>query len=131
MAAHCCEHHHDHDPGGDPARQVAYRRILWAVLAINAGMFAVEIGAGLAAGSLDVATGDAIFVQSDRVDIHPGTIGMVGLAAYTGGGPVPHLLQRVRQPVAMDAGRPQDVQVPTSLTQAKGGPHDGRLEITR
>lgn len=83
------------------------------------------------AGSLDVATGDAIFVQSDRVDIHPGTIGMVGLAAYTGGGPVPHLLQRVRQPGAMDAGRPQDVQVPTSLTQAKGGPHDGRLEITQ
>ncbi len=49
MAAHCCEHHHD--PGGDPARQVAYRRVLWAVLAINAVMFAVEIGAGLAAGS--------------------------------------------------------------------------------
>jgi Co/Zn/Cd efflux system component len=51
MAAHCCEHHHSPDPGGDPARQSAYRRVLWAVLAINAVMFAVEIGAGLAAGS--------------------------------------------------------------------------------
>src|ERR1700741_598432 len=28
-----------------------YRRVLWAVLGINAAMFAVEIGAGLAAGS--------------------------------------------------------------------------------
>jgi Co/Zn/Cd efflux system component len=51
MAAHCCEHHHGHDAGGDPVRQSAYRRVLWAVLAINAAMFAVEIGAGLAAGS--------------------------------------------------------------------------------
>jgi Co/Zn/Cd efflux system component len=36
----------------DPHRgKAAYRRVLWAVLAINAVMFAVEIGAGLAAGS--------------------------------------------------------------------------------
>jgi len=36
----------------DPHRgNQAYRRVLWAVLAINAGMFLVEIGAGLAAGS--------------------------------------------------------------------------------
>jgi len=51
MAADCCEHHQCHDPGGDPMRQAAYRRVLYAVLAINAAMFAVEIGAGLAAGS--------------------------------------------------------------------------------
>jgi Co/Zn/Cd efflux system component len=51
MSAHCCDHHSDHDAGGDPARQSAYRRVLWAVLTINAAMFAVEIGAGLAAGS--------------------------------------------------------------------------------
>jgi Co/Zn/Cd efflux system component len=50
MSDHCCDHS-DHDAGGDPARQSAYRRVLWAVLAINAAMFAVEIGAGLAAGS--------------------------------------------------------------------------------
>jgi Co/Zn/Cd efflux system component len=37
----------------DPHRgnAAAYRRVLWAVLAINAVMFLVEIGAGLAAGS--------------------------------------------------------------------------------
>jgi Co/Zn/Cd efflux system component len=60
MAAHCCEHHHDHDPGGDPVHQFAYRRILWAVLGINAAMFAIEIGAGLTAGSASL--------QADALD---------------------------------------------------------------
>ena len=47
------------------------------------------------AGSFDVATGDAVFAQSDRVDIQAGADGMAGLVAYTGvGGPVPNLLQR-------------------------------------
>jgi Co/Zn/Cd efflux system component len=50
MSAHCCGHHHD-DAGSDPIRQAAYRRALWSVLAINAIMFGIEIGAGLAAGS--------------------------------------------------------------------------------
>src|SRR5262245_53961347 len=48
MGADCCDHCDMADPQrGNPA----YRRVLWAVLAINAVMFAVEIGAGLAAGS--------------------------------------------------------------------------------
>ena len=48
MGADCCDHPDFVDPHrGNPA----YRRVLWAVLAINAVMFAVEIGAGLAAGS--------------------------------------------------------------------------------
>ena len=56
------------------------------------------------AGKLDVATGDAVFAQSDSVDIQAGPDGMVGLVAYTGvGGPVPHLLQRPAQPSATDA----------------------------
>src|SRR6476659_9033995 len=38
----------------------AYRRVLWAVLAINATMFLVEIGAGLAAGSASL--------QADALD---------------------------------------------------------------
>jgi Co/Zn/Cd efflux system component len=38
----------------------AHRRVLWAVLAINAGMFLVEIGAGLAAGSASL--------QADALD---------------------------------------------------------------
>ena len=46
MGADCC------DPCdlSDPHRgNAAYRRVLWAVLAINAVTFAVEVGAGLAA----------------------------------------------------------------------------------
>ena len=46
MSASCC------DNGADPLRgDEGYRRVLWFVLAINAGMFAVEVVAGLAAGS--------------------------------------------------------------------------------
>src|SRR3954453_5556099 len=37
--------------GGDKKEDAAYRRVLWAVLAINAVMFAVEVVAGLASGS--------------------------------------------------------------------------------
>ena len=80
------------------------------------------------AGSFDVTTGDAIFVQSDRVDIHPGASGMVGLAAYTGGGAVPQLLQRLRQPRSMDARPP--AEMPASLTRAKAAPTYGRLDTT-
>jgi Co/Zn/Cd efflux system component len=57
MSANCC---HDCD-STDPTRgNQAYRRVLWAVLAINAAMFVVEIGAGLAAGSASL--------QADALD---------------------------------------------------------------
>ena len=88
------------------------------------------LSGGAIAGSFNVVTGDAIFAQSDRVDIHAGPTGMVGLAAYTGGGPVPHLLQRLTQPGSMDVRLPQEMQVPTSLTQANAAPKNGRLETT-
>ena len=53
----CCNHCHSSDPHrGNPA----FRRVLWAVLAINAAMFLVEIGAGLAAGSASL--------QADALD---------------------------------------------------------------
>ena len=59
MSAHCCSPHNDHEP---PAaeRDGRYRRVLWAVLAINAAMFLVEIGAGVAAGSASL--------QADALD---------------------------------------------------------------
>jgi len=59
MSARCCGDDHCH--GADPHRgNEAYRRVLWAVLAINAGMFAVEVIAGLAAGSASL--------QADALD---------------------------------------------------------------
>ena len=44
-----------------------YRRVLWAVLAINAAMFAVEIGAGLIAGSASLQA-DALDFLSDAAN---------------------------------------------------------------
>lgn len=71
------------------------------------------IGGCAGVGSFNATAGDAIFAQSDRVDIRVGAIGTVGLVAYTGGNPAPHLLQRVGLPGSINAGRRQDVQVPT------------------
>jgi len=57
MGADCC----DHSTLPDSHRgNRAFRRVLWAVLAINGVMFAVEIGAGLAAGS--------VALQADALD---------------------------------------------------------------
>ena len=57
MSESCC----GHDAAPDRHRgDAGYRRVLWAVLAINATMFAVEVGAGLAAGSASL--------QADALD---------------------------------------------------------------
>ncbi|HEV7274866.1 MAG TPA: cation transporter [Devosiaceae bacterium] len=48
MSAHCCGHHTE-PPKPEVGR--GYRAALWIVLAINAAMFLVEIGAGLLSGS--------------------------------------------------------------------------------
>jgi Co/Zn/Cd efflux system component len=53
----CCDHCRVPDPHRGNA---AYRRVLWAVLAINAAMFLIEIGAGVAAGSASL--------QADALD---------------------------------------------------------------
>ncbi len=48
------------DLGGKQKRNEAFRRVLWALLLINATMFTVEIAAGLAAGSASL--------QADSLD---------------------------------------------------------------
>lgn len=48
MGAHCCNHDRD------ISRSRRYRKILWVALAVNFAMFAVEIGAGLRAGSVSL-----------------------------------------------------------------------------
>lgn len=55
MSSSCCSHHPDPQRGNP-----AYKRVLWIVLAINAVMFLVEIGAGVAAGSASL--------QADALD---------------------------------------------------------------
>jgi mannose-6-phosphate isomerase len=82
-------------------------------------------------GKLDVATGDAVFAQSDSVDLHAGPEGMASLVAYTGaGGPVPHLLQRTAQPSVADGAPPEGGQVPTSFLHTKAVPVRGLAGAT-
>jgi len=64
MSAHCC-----HQPKETPHRQQdrEYRRVLWIVLAINAGMFLFEAAAGLAAGSVSLQA-DALDFLADTAN---------------------------------------------------------------
>lgn len=62
---------------GDAA---ARRRVLWTVLAINAGMFLVEIGAGLAAGSASLQA-DALDFLGDTANYAISLI-VVGMALH-------------------------------------------------
>ncbi len=50
MGAHCC----NHETPEAALRSKRYRRILWIALLVNLAMFAVEIGAGLKAGSVSL-----------------------------------------------------------------------------
>jgi hypothetical protein len=77
--------------------------------------------------SSDVAKGDAVFAQSDRINIHVGAIGMVGLVAYTGG-LVSDLLQHSGLPAEIAARRLQEVHGPTSFHRSNGAPTDGCME---
>jgi Co/Zn/Cd efflux system component len=60
----CCDHCHISDPDRGNS---GYRRALWIVLGINAVMFLVEIGAGLAAGSASLQA-DALDFLSDAAN---------------------------------------------------------------
>jgi Co/Zn/Cd efflux system component len=62
VSAHCC-HDHGHDDGhhhGPAPGSRGYRLVLWLALIANAGMFMVELGAGIAAGSVSL--------QADALD---------------------------------------------------------------
>jgi mannose-6-phosphate isomerase len=83
------------------------------------------------AESFDYAIGDAIFLQSDRVDIHAGPAGMVALAAYTGGIPIPDLLQCIRHPPAMDVEPPKARRAPTFIPLKKARPTDGCQDLSQ
>jgi mannose-6-phosphate isomerase len=83
------------------------------------------------AGSFDIVIGDAFFAQSDRVDIHSGASGLVGLVAYTGDGPIPHLLQPLTPPSSDDVERPQEIRVSMPLPQANVVLKNGHLETTK
>jgi Co/Zn/Cd efflux system component len=81
MSASCCHGCHEQDPQrGNPV----YRRVLWIVLAINAVMFAVEIGAGLTAGTANyvislLVVGMALRYRAMAALAKGSTMGVFGL----------------------------------------------------
>lgn len=83
------------------------------------------------AGAFDVVAGDALFAQSDRVDIHSGAVGIAVLAAYTGGGPIENLLQRLAAPGSINDGRAPEILTPTSGIQTKAVHHGGSVEAIK
>jgi mannose-6-phosphate isomerase len=58
------------------------------------------IAGGGNAGAFDVAAGDVIFAQSDRIRIAAGSAGLIGLVAYTGVNPTRDLLEHVAPDMA-------------------------------
>jgi len=75
MGASCCGHDEVHDPRRGSA---AYRRVLWAVMIVNAAMFVVEVGAGLAAGSAALQA-DALDFLGDAAN-YAASLFVVGMA---------------------------------------------------
>lgn len=65
MSAHCCEH--DTPAPAQISNLPRYRRVLWIALLVNAAMFAVEIVAGVASGSVSLLA-DAIDFAGDALN---------------------------------------------------------------
>lgn len=76
MSASCCDH--DHCAGSSVGVEPGYRRALWFALAINLGMFAVEIAASFLAGSVSVRA-DALDFLGDAAN-YGVALAVVGLA---------------------------------------------------
>jgi Co/Zn/Cd efflux system component len=62
MSANCCTHTHE-----DQLPDRRYRRVLWAVLAINGAMFLIEMIAGVVAGSASLQA-DALDFLADSAN---------------------------------------------------------------
>ncbi len=73
MSGNCCS-----DCTASRSQDAAYRRVLWAILVVNAFMFAIEIGAGLAAGSASLQA-DALDFLGDAAN-YAVSLFVVGLA---------------------------------------------------
>jgi Co/Zn/Cd efflux system component len=65
MSAHCCDH--DTPKAESVVNLPRYRKILWIALIVNAAMFAIEIGAGVRAGSLSLLA-DAVDFAGDALN---------------------------------------------------------------
>jgi Co/Zn/Cd efflux system component len=77
MAAGCCHHDH-HGPAGEDGVDPRWRRALWIALAVNAGMFLLEVAAGVAAGSASLQA-DALDFLGDAAN-YAISLGVAGMA---------------------------------------------------
>ena len=76
MSAHCCSHSPEPTTAG-----AAVRRVLWIALVVNAAMFAVELAAGAASGSLSLLA-DSIDFFGDAAN-YALSLAVLGMAAVT------------------------------------------------
>jgi cation diffusion facilitator family transporter len=76
MSAHCCGHTAKFD-----GLSADYKRRLWLVIAINAAIFAVEIGAGALSGS-QALQADALDFLADSMT-YGMSLAVIGLSAQT------------------------------------------------
>jgi Co/Zn/Cd efflux system component len=75
MSASCCNH-----AAANPVRDRRYRRVLWTVLGINAGMFMVELVAGLSSHSASLQA-DALDFMADAAN-YSISLFVVGMALH-------------------------------------------------
>lgn len=89
----------------------------WALTARGETWLLVLSGSANAS-KLNVVQGDAIFANSDVVNISTGPQGLVGLVGYLGDGPESHLLQHANFGNKADAAKSNTAQLSSSLNQA-------------
>lgn len=89
------------------------------------------IGGRARAGKFGVAIGDAVFAQSDGIDIQAGPEGLAGLVAYTGAGPVPQLLRHPAQSSIRDVAPVDGIQMRSSFLQMPAAPEHWHTGVLR
>jgi mannose-6-phosphate isomerase len=76
-----------------------------------------------------VVPGDAVFAQSDTVNITTGSDGMSGLVAYTGNDPASRLLQHANRKSEIRAEQPRAMRASSLLTRATMCPAHVGMEL--
>ena len=100
---------------------------IWSLSAEQETWFLVLEGRAHIA-PFEVGKGEAIFAQSDRIDIQTGPTGLIALVAYTSGGEVPQLQRHVDPPDATHAEPTPGVQAP-SLSPATASFANGHRDM--
>ena len=80
--------------------------------------------------SFDIRQGEAIFAQSDHIELCTGPIGLVGLMACTNSGEIPYLTRRIGQPGPTHGQRSPLMQAP-SVSPATSILSNGHLDIAQ